>query len=101
MSLISKLYFSPVKSLSFQPVNQCKIIKNIGIKYDREIAFTRMADFKFAKELETISSIRNHKNFLSLKFFRKALTAVRLRKFKTSILRKKFFLLKPTFCVFV
>ena len=67
MSLISKLYFSPVKSLSFQPVNQCKIIKNIGIKYDREIAFTRMADFKFAKELETNSSTRNHKDFLSLK----------------------------------
>ena len=67
MPSISKLYFSPVKSLSFQPVIQCIIIKDIGIKYDREIAFTRMADLKFAKELEKNSSIRNHKDFLSLK----------------------------------
>ena len=50
MTIISKLYFSPVKSLSFQPVNKCRIIKDIGIKFDREIAFTRNADFKFAKE---------------------------------------------------
>ena len=52
MPIISKLYFSPVKSLSFQPVNKCQIIKDIGIKYDREIAFTRNTDLKFAKELE-------------------------------------------------
>ena len=31
MTIISKLYFSPVKSLSFQPVNKCRIIKDIGI----------------------------------------------------------------------
>jgi len=67
MPFISKLYFSPVKSLSFQPVNRCKIVKNIGIKYDREIAFTRNADLKFAKELEINSYVRNHKDFLSLK----------------------------------
>ena len=67
MPIISKLYFSPVKSLSFQPVNKCRIIKDIGIKYDREIAFTRNADLKFAKELETNSYVRNHKDFLSLK----------------------------------
>ena len=67
MTIISKLYFSPVKSLSFQPVNKCRIIKDIGIKFDREIAFTRNADFKFAKELENNSYVRNHKDFLSLK----------------------------------
>ena len=67
MPIISKLYFSPVKSLSFQPVNKCRIIKDIGIKYDREIAFTRNADFNFAKKLETNSYVRNHKDFLSLK----------------------------------
>ena len=67
MPIISKLYFSPVKSLSFQPVNKCQIIKDIGIKYDREIVFTRNADLKFAKELETNSYVRNHKDFLSLK----------------------------------
>ena len=67
MPIISKLYFSPVKSLSFQPVNKCRIIKDIGIKYDREIAFTRNADLKFAKELENNSYVRNHKDFLSLK----------------------------------
>ena len=67
MPFISKLYFSPVKSLSFQTVNRCKILKDIGIKYDREIAFTRNADLKFAKELEINSYVRNHKDFLSLK----------------------------------
>ena len=67
MPFISKLYFSPVKSLSFQQVNRCKIVKDIGIKYDREIAFTRNADLKFAKELEINSYARNHKDFLSLK----------------------------------
>ena len=50
MPFISKLYFSPVKSLSFQNISKCEIIKNIGIKNDRVIAFSRNADFKFTKE---------------------------------------------------
>ena len=67
MPKIKKLFFSPVKSLSFQNISKCEIIKNIGIKYDREIAFSRNADIKFAKELEKNSNARNHKDFLSLK----------------------------------
>ena len=67
MPFISKLYFSPVKSLSFQSISKCEIVKNIGIKHDREIAFTRNADFEFSKLLEKDSYTRNHKDFLSLK----------------------------------
>ena len=67
MPNIKKLFFSPVKSLSFQNISKCEIIKNIGIKFDREIAFSRNADIEFAKELENNSYSRNHKDFLSLK----------------------------------
>ena len=67
MPFIRKLYFSPVKSLSFQNTSKCEIIKKIGIKNDRVIAFSRNADFNFAKKLEKNSKVRNHKDFLSLK----------------------------------
>ena len=67
MPIITKLYFSPVKSLSFQSTNQCEIIKHVGIKNDRLIAFTRNADIKTSEILEKKSASRNHKDFLSLK----------------------------------
>ena len=67
MAIIKKLFFSPVKSLSFQNTSECEIIKNVGIKNDRLIAFTRNADLKTAKILEKNSDSRNHKDFLSLK----------------------------------
>lgn len=67
MAIIKKLFFSPVKSLSFQNTSECEIIKNVGIKNDRLIAFTRNADLKTAKILEQNSDSRNHKDFLSLK----------------------------------
>ena len=66
MAIIKKLFFSPVKSLSFQNTSECEIIKNVGIKNDRLIAFTRNADLKTAKILEQNSVSRNHKDFLSL-----------------------------------
>jgi len=67
MPFIKKLYFSPVKSLSFQSTSKCKIIKNVGIKHDRVIAFSRNADIKTSEILEKYSHSRNHKDFLSLK----------------------------------
>ena len=67
MPFISKLFFSPVKSLSFQSTTKCEIVKNIGIKDDRVIAFTRNANLEFSTVLKKDSSSRNHKDFLSLK----------------------------------
>ena len=58
MTYVSKLYFSPVKSLSFQHTLKCEIIKNIGIKNDRVIAFSRNADIEFSKILEKDSYSR-------------------------------------------
>ena len=43
---IKNLYFSPVKSLSFNNVDTLEIIKNIGIKNDRIFAFTNNLNFK-------------------------------------------------------
>ena len=43
---IKNLYFSPVKSLSFNNVDNLEIIKNIGIKNDRIFAFTNNLDLK-------------------------------------------------------
>ena len=43
---IKNLYFSPVKSLSFNNVDNLEIIKNIGIKNDRIFAFTNNLNFK-------------------------------------------------------
>ena len=67
MTFISKLYFSPVKSLSFQSTGKCEIIKNIGIKNDRVIAFSRNSNYKISKILEKDSYSRNLNNFLTLK----------------------------------
>ena len=43
---IKNLYFSPVKSLSFNNVDTLEIIKNIGIKNDRIFAFSNNLNFK-------------------------------------------------------
>ena len=43
---IKNLYFSPVKSLSFNNVDNLEIIKNIGIKNDRIFAFTNNLNLK-------------------------------------------------------
>ncbi len=67
MTFVSKLYFSPVKSLSFQHILKCEVIKNIGIKNDRVIAFSRNVDIEFSKILEKDSYSRNLNNLLTLK----------------------------------
>jgi len=64
---ISSLYYSPVKSLSFEQTNSCYIKKNIGIVNDRSFAFSRNISIEDAKIAEQIPEKRNLHNFLSLK----------------------------------
>ena len=49
---ISSINYCPVKSVSFQSVDQCKIKKNIGITGDRIFAFTKELDLDQAKLIE-------------------------------------------------
>ena len=42
--LISSIYFSPVKSLSFINIKSCVIKKDLGILNDRKFAFSRIID---------------------------------------------------------
>ena len=69
MFKIRKLFYSPVKSLSFSSVNDLKIIKSIGIKFDRNFAFTRDLDDERIKIILKNPSERKIINFLSLKHF--------------------------------
>ena len=49
---ISSIHYCPVKSISFQDIEQCKIIKNIGIKGDRIFAFSQNLDLEQSKLFE-------------------------------------------------
>ena len=49
---ISSINYCPVKSVSFQSVDECKIKKNIGITGDRIFAFTKELDLDQAKLIE-------------------------------------------------
>ena len=64
---ISSIYFSPVKSISFQQISKCQIKKNIGIVNDRLFAFSRLLESKKAKRMEQDPSMRKLSNFLTLK----------------------------------
>tara|TARA_A100001011_G_scaffold369600_1_gene425057 strand:+ start:5462 stop:6223 length:762 start_codon:yes stop_codon:yes gene_type:complete len=64
---INQLYYSPVKSLSFSSVNKLEIINNIGIKFDRNFAFTRDLDDNKINYLLQNPLERQIINFLSLK----------------------------------
>ena len=64
---IKNLYFSPVKSLSFNNVDTLEIIKNIGIKNDRIFAFTNNLNFKDIELIKNNPLKREIYNFLSLK----------------------------------
>ena len=67
MFKVNQLFYSPVKSLSFSPVNKLEILNNIGIKFDRNFAFTRdLEDNKINYILKNPSE-RQIINFLSLK----------------------------------
>ena len=65
--ILKKLYFSPVKSLSFSSKESLKIKKNIGIQNDRIFAFTRIIDKSEADIYEKNPAKRNLNFFLTLK----------------------------------
>ncbi|MDC1462936.1 MOSC domain-containing protein [Alphaproteobacteria bacterium] len=65
--LISSIYFSPVKSLSFTSIKSCIIKKDFGIVNDRSFAFSRIVDSKKAFIIEKNPSERKLNNFLTLK----------------------------------
>ena len=67
MFKINQLYYSPVKSLSFSSVNKLEILNKIGIKFDRNFAFTRDLDDNKINYLLQNPLERQIINFLSLK----------------------------------
>ncbi|MDC0045213.1 MOSC domain-containing protein [Pelagibacteraceae bacterium] len=67
MIKINKLYYSPVKSLSFSKAKTLTILKNIGIKYDRNFAFTNNLNEEKIKNIIKNPDKRKIFYFLSLK----------------------------------
>lgn len=67
LPVIEKLYFSPVKSLSFLNSKNLVVKKEVGIKNDRIFAFTRFIDEKKSRNFETDPQSRNLDLFLTLK----------------------------------
>ena len=67
MIKINKLYYSPVKSLSFSNAKTLTILKNIGIKYDRNFAFTNNLNQEKIKNIIKNPDKRKIFYFLSLK----------------------------------
>ena len=66
-SLISSIHYCPVKSVSFQSIETCSILKNQGIENDRIFAFSRNVDFEKATSMEKNPKERKLNNFLTLK----------------------------------
>ena len=64
---ISSIYFSPVKSISFQRISKCQIKKNVGIVNDRLYAFSRLLDYKKIFPLEQEPDQRKLNFFLTLR----------------------------------
>lgn len=65
--IIEKLYFSPVKSISFINSLNLKIRKGIGINDDRVFAFTRNINKDKSFDIEINPKERNLHNFLTLR----------------------------------
>ena len=66
-SVLDKLYFSPVKSLSFINTKNLIVKKDIGIKNDRILAFTRIINEEEANNYQKNPNKRNLKFFLTLR----------------------------------
>ena len=66
-AIIKKLYYSPVKSLSFSNKNNLIIKKNVGIENDRIFAFTRLLDKEESFKYEKYPKYRNLNFLLTLK----------------------------------
>ena len=64
---ISSIHYCPVKSVSFQNVDSCDIVKGSGIANDRIFAFSRNVDLEKAKLIEKDAKERKLNNFLTLK----------------------------------
>ena len=65
--IISLIYFSPIKSLSFTSIESCEVKKDLGIADDRKFAFSRIIDKNKAFLIEKNPNERKLGNFLSLK----------------------------------
>ena len=64
---VSSIHYCPVKSVSFQNVDSCDIVKGSGIANDRIFAFSRNVDLEKAKLIESSAKERKLNNFLTLK----------------------------------
>ena len=64
---ISSIHYCPVKSISFQNIEECDISKNQGISNDRIFAFSRNVDLEKARSIEKDPKERKLNNFLTLK----------------------------------
>ncbi len=60
-AIITSIYNCPVKSISFQNIEKCKINKNIGIEGDRVFAFSQNLDLDQSKEFEKNPEARKGK----------------------------------------
>ena len=60
-AIITSIHNCPVKSISFQNIEKCKINKNIGIEGDRVFAFSQNLDLDQSKEFEKIPEVRKGK----------------------------------------
>ena len=65
--LISKIFYFPVKSISFDSVNSIKVNKSRGLENDRIFSFSRNVDFNEAKLIEQDQNKRSLQKFLTLK----------------------------------
>ena len=67
MIKVTKLFFSPFKSMHMTEADQLHVIPNIGIKGDRVFCFTRFLDQEDALRFQKDRKARNIINFLSMK----------------------------------
>ena len=60
-AIITSIHNCPVKSISFQNIEKCKINKNVGIEGDRVYAFSQNLDLDQSKEFEKNPDTRKGK----------------------------------------
>ena len=65
--VLTNIYYSPFKSLSFVKLETCNIKINKGILNDRLFAFSRNVSLEQAKLIEKFPKLRKLNNFLTIK----------------------------------
>ena len=60
-AIITSIHNCPVKSISFQNIEKCKINKNVGIEGDRVFAFSQNLDLDQSTEFEKNPEARKGK----------------------------------------